>query len=109
MMMDFQITYTDTLEHTSVLFHTQNRDDAVTEYKRLLSTWNHDESDDYIVLEEYDADEFHYETILEHNFWFSPFTLPFLAGLMRGSFLSVVYFHTHYVHQAFQHSILFHP
>lgn len=35
------------------------------------------------------------------NGWFSPLTLPSLVGLMRGSILSVVYFHIHYVCQAF--------
>ena len=66
--MRYQVTYWDTLEHVVQLYDSDNLDDCITEYKRLLSTWESSDVDDFIMLEEYDDDEYHYETLFEHTF-----------------------------------------
>ena len=66
--MRYQVTYWDTLEHVVQLYDSDNLEDCFTEYKRLLENWEHEDTDDFIMLEEYDDEEYHYETIFEHNF-----------------------------------------
>ena len=66
--MMYRINYVDKYEHTEILYDSHSLDSATIKYNELLSSWQHSDTDDYLELEEYDDDEFHFDTILEHTF-----------------------------------------